>query len=305
MTILQSILLGLLQGVAEFLPISSSGHLKVAQCLFGLEEVPVLFDIFLHLATLLAVIIFFRKKIWDLLCAFFRIIFRRPAPLSVKDKNGQTVTLNSELAKAKEKNLRNFIIGVILATVVTGAIGIVVKKVFNDFENVNVKLICAGFVITAIVLIVSSIIGKRQAQIKAANGDDENLPVSAEEKAPSWYQSLLIGLAQGIGTLPGISRSGSTIAGGLFCGVNRSMAGEFSFIASIPAILGAFILDVKDIGEVLGTVGVMPLVAGCVTSFVSGYLSLAFLMKLIKKGKLEWFAAYLIPAGILGMIFLH
>ncbi len=126
----------------------------------------------------------------------------------------------------------------------------------------------------------------------------------AEEKSPSWKQALVIGFAQGCGTLPGISRSGSTIAGSLFCGVNRAVAGEFSFIVSIPAILGAFILELKDIGEVTTSVGVEPIIAGCAAAFASGYLALTWLMKLIKKGKLEWFAAYLIPLGILGMLFL-
>jgi undecaprenyl-diphosphatase len=116
-------------------------------------------------------------------------------------------------------------------------------------------------------------------------------------------RSILIGLAQGFGTLPGISRSGSTIAGALISGVNRKAAGEFSFIVSIPAILGAFILELKDLGSMTDSIGALPIIFGCIASFVVGYLSLAFLMKLIRKGKLEWFAAYLIPVGILGLIF--
>ena len=109
---------------------------------------------------------------------------------------------------------------------------------------------------------------------------------------------------QGFGTLPGISRSGTTIAGALFGGVNRSLAGEFSFIVSIPAILGAFILELKDLGEMSSSIGAAPIIAGCIASFAVGYFSLSVLMKIIKKGKLQWFAAYLIPVGILGLIFL-
>jgi undecaprenyl-diphosphatase len=108
---------------------------------------------------------------------------------------------------------------------------------------------------------------------------------------------------QGIGTLPGISRSGSTIAGAQFCGVNRAAAGEYSFIVSIPAILGAFVLEAKDLGEVGSTIGIIPVVVGCLAAFIAGYFSLAVLMKIIKKGKLEWFACYLIPVAILGLIF--
>ncbi len=108
---------------------------------------------------------------------------------------------------------------------------------------------------------------------------------------------------QGIGTLPGISRSGSTIAASLLCGVDRSVAGDYSFIISIPAILGAFVLELKDLGEVSETIGAAPIIAGCAAAFAVGYISLTLLMKMIRKGKLQWFAAYLIPLGILGMIF--
>lgn len=273
MTVFEGIVLGVLQGIAEFLPISSSGHLALAQNLFGLSEVPLLFDVFLHLATLLAVVLFFWRKIWVLLCAFGRLIAKRPAP---------------EGDIAKEKNLRSYILAVILATIVTGVLGVVVEK---KLDNLPIKFVCIGFFITSALLIISSLIEKKRPTKTA--------------KAPNWWQSLIIGFAQGIGTLPGISRSGSTIAGSLLCGVDRAEAGEFSFIVSIPAILGAFILEVKDIGEVASSIGAAPVLAGCAAAFASGYLALTWLMKLIRKGKLEWFACYLIPAGILGLIFLH
>ena len=117
-------------------------------------------------------------------------------------------------------------------------------------------------------------------------------------------QSIVIGIMQGFGTLPGISRSGSTIAGSLFSKLDRKTAGDYSFIVSIPAILGAFLLEVKDLGEVSSSIGALPVIAGCIAAFVVGYLSLTFLMKLIRKGKLAWFAAYLIPVAILGIILL-
>ena len=221
--------------------------------------------------------LFFWKKIWKLLCTFARLVFRRPAPEGI--------------GEAEEKNNRSYILAVILTTFVTGVIGIAVEKLL---PKLSVKFICIGFIVTACLLIISAIIAKKQ---KAAAED-------GEKKAPSKIQALIIGLAQGIGTLPGISRSGSTIAGALSCGVNRQVAGEFSFIASIPAILGAFILEAKDLGKVSSSIGILPVVAGCITAFVVGYAALALLMKIIKKGKLEWFACYLIPAGILGLLFL-
>ena len=271
MTIVQSILLGILQGIAEFLPISSSGPLKIAQAIFGLNDVPLLFDVFLHLATLLAVFLYFRKKIAALLLVFFRWI-----------------TLK-KCADDEEAKNRRFIVAVIISTFVTGVLGIVSSKVIPELP---IKAVCIGFLITSILLIVSAIIEKGNKE----KANDNN--------PPNALQALFIGFMQGVGTLPGISRSGSTIAGALFCKVDRQTAGEYSFIVSIPAILGAFILEAKDLGDVNESIGVLTVIIGCIAAFVSGFFALAFLMKLIKKGKLEYFAAYLVPVAILCFIFL-
>lgn len=280
MSILQSILLGILQGVAEFLPISSSGHLAIVQTLFGLEEVPLLFDVFLHLATLLAVCLYFWKKIWELLKVFGRWITRKPAP---ETQNSDDVLCGTETKGRKA------IIAIILSSIVTAVLGIISSKVIPDL---GVKFVCAGFLVTSALLIVSAIIEKKYSSKN-----------TTESEGISIKQALFIGLMQGFGTLPGISRSGSTIAGALFSKVDRKTAGEYSFIVSIPAILGAFLLELKDLGEVSSTIGFLPVLLGCISAFAVGYLSLATLMKLIRKGKLQWFAVYLIPVGILGLIF--
>lgn len=285
MTFIQSIFLGLLQGIAEFLPISSSGHLAVVQNIFGLEDIPLLYDVFLHLATLLAVCIYFRKSIWTLLKVFGRMIARKPAPAETDE--------NDILCGTEERG-RKTILALIISTIITGAIGVGTSKLI---PNLSIKITCAGFLVTSCLLIISSLIEKKSAE-KA-----ENAP-KAEAKGISVFQAAVIGFMQGVGTLPGISRSGSTIAGAQLCGVERSAAGEYSFLVSIFAILGAFVLELKDLGEVSSSIGAGVVAAGCVAAFVSGYFALACLMKIIKKGKLEWFAAYLIPAGILGMIFL-
>lgn len=274
MTIFQSIILGVLQGIAEFLPISSSGHLNVAQELFGLSEVPLLFDVMLHLATLAAVILYFRKKIARL----FVILFRKKVEIDELD----LLTGTDELG-------RKTILAVIVATIVTGAIGVVTSKLIPELP---IKVTCVGFLFTACLLIFSSIWAKKH--------DSNNLE---EARGISILQALFIGFMQGVGTLPGVSRSGSTIAGAQLAGVNRAAAGEFSFIVSIPAILGAFVLEAKDLGEVGSQIGALPVFCGCLAAFAWGYLSLSILMKLIRKGKLEWFACYLIPLGILGLIF--
>ena len=142
MTVFQSILLGILQGIAEFLPISSSGHLAVAQRLFGLQEVPLLFDIFLHLATLLAVVLYFRIKIWNLLKILGRWITRKPC----------TETENQEdLISGTDERGRRTIAAVILSTFVTAAIGIVTSKLIDD-GAISIKFTCAGFIVTVVFL---------------------------------------------------------------------------------------------------------------------------------------------------------
>ncbi|MDE7139280.1 MAG: undecaprenyl-diphosphate phosphatase [Treponemataceae bacterium] len=293
MTILQSILVGALQGVTEFLPVSSSGHLALAKHLFQVGDVPPLFDIMLHMATLLAVVIYFRKVIGRLFMILFRAIGRKEAPMDSKpitDAKIATLTPNEQAG-------RSLIIMVIISTIVTGAIGIVTSKVIT---RIPLTHICIGFLITAALLVASSIVDKHRCFDRAAmNG------VSGEQHLTgiNWWQALIVGFAQGIGTLPGISRSGATISGALFSGVDRRTAGDYSFIVAIPAILGAFILELKDLEIVAGAVGLIPLVLGCVTAFVSGYLALAWLMNIIRRGHLEWFALYLVPAGILGLIF--
>ena len=286
MTIIQGILLGILQGIAEFLPISSSGHLAVAQKLFGLSDVPLLFDIVLHLATLAAVILYFRKKIAKLFVILWQWLMRKT---SAEDGD------DTDILSGNTERGRRTIIAVFVTTVVTGAIGVFTSKLIPDM---SLKITAGGFIVTAALLIISALIEKRR---KAAQ--QTFTPTSDTPKGINIAQAALIGVMQGIGTFPGISRSGSTIAGALFGGLDRAAAGEYSFIVSIPAILGAFVLELKDLDKVGTSIGAAPVIAGCAAAFAWGYISLTVLMKIIKKGRLEWFAAYLIPLGIAGLIF--
>ena len=286
MTVFQGILLGILQGIAEFLPISSSGHLAVAQNLFKLNDVPLLFDVFLHLATLFAVCLYFWRKIARLFCVLGRWIARRAQP--------ESSLKPEDLLAGTDKAGRRTIIAVIVATFITAAIGIITSK---KMPELSIKSTCAGFLVTAVLLIVSNL-KRKQNEAKAEKEG------SAPSEGISFFQSIIIGIMQGFGTLPGISRSGSTIAGALYSGVDAKAAGDFSFIISIPAILGAFILELNDLGEVGESIGPAPVIAGCAAAFAVGYISLTLLMKVIRKGKLHWFAAYLIPVGVLGLLFL-
>ena len=286
MTVLQGFLLGLLQGIAEFLPISSSGHLDLAQHLFGLTDLPLLFDVILHLATLLAVILFFWKKIWELLKVFGRWIARRPAPAETSDN----------LLCKTEKAGRNTIIAIIITTAITGILGIVSSKLIPELP---ITFTCGGFIVTACLLVFSHFYEKKNLN-SVKNQENQK-----KQEGISIPQAILIGIMQGIGTLQGISRSGSTVTGALFGKVDRKIAGDYSFIVSIPAILGAFILELKDLDKLTGSIGLLPLIVGFITAFTVGYGALWLFMGIFKKGKLHWFSLYLIPLGILGIIFLR
>jgi len=290
MTIIHGLLLGLLQGIAEFLPISSSGHLALMKHLFGIDSKIdagslLLFDVFLHLATLCAVCLYYRKIIASLFCALFRWILRK----NVDSEPASETEVNGFSLACSETVRRNTIVMVIISTFFTGIIGVFISKLLPEL---SVRFVCTGFLITACLLILSAV------------WERKHMKNSEEERKITVFQAVFIGIVQGLGTLPGISRSGSTISGSLFCGIDRERAGDYSFLISIPAILGAFLLEVKDIGDVSESVGLLPLIVGCLVAFVSGYFSLALLMKIVKKGKLEYFSAYLIPVGILGLIFL-
>lgn len=257
MTIVQAVLLGAIQGLAEFLPISSSGHLAIASRFLAEQQSPLLFDILLHVATLASVALVFRARIAELFMTAVRFVVRKPLESDTRDQA--------------------ILLALIAGTAVTGIAGFLLKDLVT---GISPFVISCCFIVTGVVLILS---GRYK-------------PVKTSE-TPGILQGLIIGLAQGIGVVPGISRSGSTISASLFSGLDRKTAGEFSFLLSIPAILAAFILEVKS-ADTLGTqVPVAALAAGMLTAFLVGYFSLKILLGLIQRGKLGWFAVYLVPAG--------
>lgn len=263
MTILQAVILGLFQGVSEFLPVSSSGHLLVLRSLFGLEDVPRLFDVILHAATLLSVLVVFRRRVGGILGALFRGALRR-----------------KDVPEADADNLA-LVPPVLAATVVTAVVGLGID---NYVPVESPRVVSAFFLVTAALLLAS----------RRFRGDRGYGRIGLGRGA-------LIGLAQGIGVFPGISRSGITISAGLAAGLERETAGEFAFLLAIPAVAGALLLELKDFSELSGTVGPGPLAAGFATAFAAGVAALSLLLPLVRKGRLAWFAAYLIPAGLAGL----
>lgn len=266
MTATQAFLLGLFQGIAEFLPISSSGHLLVLKELFGLSGVPLLFDVILHLGTLLSILVVFRARIIGIFAALWRWLTKPSARGSASEADRENLAL---------------VLPTLVATAVTGVIGLLIEK-FIPVESP--RAVCALFLVTAVLLVVSSRFhGSRGfRELGAARG-------------------ALVGLAQGLGVFPGISRSGITISGGLAAGLSRDAAGEFAFILAIPAILGAFVLELKDAVGLGAAVGAFPLAVGFLAAFGAGIVALSLLMPIVRKGKLAAFAVYLIPAGVLGL----
>lgn len=263
MTVFEALLLGVVQGLTEFLPVSSSGHLAVLKHVFGRGEVPILFDVLLHISTLAVVVMVFRARIGAVLMSLGRWARRRWT------------------AEQDGENLRIVRLGV-LATVVTGVLGVAISGLEPGRSPTLVGIL---FVVTAGIL----------AATRRAAGNRGYREMGAG-------RALLAGFAQGLGVFPGISRAGITISAGLLSGVARREAAEFSFLISIPAILGALVLTLRDFGELAATVPPASLAAGVVSSFVVGLLSLKLLLRLVRGGGLYLFALYLVPLGILTII---
>lgn len=269
MGFIESFFLGMLQGIAEFLPISSSGHLAVAKELLHLRDVPMFYDIILHIATLLAIFIVYWKTIWRLITTAVRFIFRKTTEA--------------------DKNDLNFIAAVLIATCFTAVIGFALKDLV---ENLPVKIISLLFIVTGILLLVCDKFAENNTVLASVAVENKNTTIKLRS-------AVIVGIVQGLAVFPGISRSGSTISAGLLCGIRRSRIAEFSFILSIPSILGAFILDLVGSHSVPLNVGIGELAVGFIAALLTGIISLKLLTKLLQKAKLKVFSFYLIPLGII------
>lgn len=268
--ILSAIILGAVQGLSEFLPISSSGHLALIPHLLGVET-GLAFDTVLHIGTLLAIITFFYQDIINLIKGFI---------LSLIDLTDGFDVFKRELKLVPEKRFAWLII---VGSIPTAIIGLLIKDA--------VETIFRGTLFIGIFLIVTGIIlyySERHSSGKITEND------------MSFTQSLLIGIAQGFAVLPGISRSGATIASGLCLGLEREYAARYSFLLSTPAVIGAGLIQIKDITTIDISFTVM--LAGFISSVIFGYLAIKLLMKMIKGWSLDIFAYYCWIVGILTLI---
>jgi undecaprenyl-diphosphatase len=252
MTIIQSAILGLIQGLTEFLPISSSGHLVLFQRLFNIKESVLTFDVLVHLGTLAAVIVVYREDIISLL----------------------------------KKPFQRLSLLIIIATIPTGLMGLTFKdffeRLFQSGSTLGIEFIATGIIIWF------------ADSIKKCSKGINDI---------SYFDAAFVGFMQGVAILPAISRSGLTIAGSLFRGIDRSTAAKFSFLVSIPAIAGASILDLKDIiGQGIPAGMGMPIIVGTIIAAVSGYFAVKYMIRILEKGSLKGFSYYVWVLGLVVIV---
>ena len=274
MDIIHAIFLGLVQGLTEFLPVSSSGHLVAFQQIFNIEEASMAFDVALHLGTLVAVFAFYWQDIISMVIEFFLWI-------------GELVGLKKPNPSQGNDGYRVMMFMIIIASIPTAVIGLL----FNDlFEKAFSSIRIVGFtlLITGILLWLTNRMTKGRKQAKDISGVD----------------ALTIGLLQGIAITPGISRSGTTIFAGMLRDFNIELAAKFSFLLSIPAILGAALLEGRKVLKAgIGFSDGLPILVGFIVAAISGYFAIRFLVDLIKKKKLYYFSYYCWAAGILIILY--
>lgn len=272
----EGIILGLVQGLTEFLPVSSSGHLMIAREILGIElpddEAFLSFEVMVHAATVLATIVVFRKQIWQLLCGLFKFKY-----------NEET----DYILKICVSMIPVFIVGMFFKDEVTA--------LFSGLRIVGISLL-----VTAVLLFLSDKL--------AAKGDKQCL---AERKGYrngiSYLQAFVVGLGQAIAVTPGLSRSGTTISTGLLCGVKRSDMAQFSFLMVLVPILGEAFLDLVDggFGDSAAVIGSLPLILGFVSAFISGLFACEVMIALVKKASLKWFALYCAIVGVAILAFIY
>ena len=285
MSLLQAILMGLIQGLTEFLPVSSSGHLALFKILFDVEtDTGILFDVLLHVGTLAAICVVYYKDIWRLIVEGCCIV--RDAAVNVVIFFRNRINKESEgYCRIVCNSYRKFVMLVIVSTIPTGIIGFMGKDVVEMASEI---LIVPGIclIVTGVLLIVAD-------RIK----DGDKLP-----KSVTYTNAFGVGIAQGIATLPGLSRSGTTITACLLSGYQRNFAVKYSFIMSIPAILGALVLELTDLkGLQVTAPDVACYVVGMLVAAVVGYICIKTMLVIVRKKKFTGFAIYCFIVGALSI----
>ena len=273
MSYFEAIILGLVQGLAEFLPISSSGHLALLQQAFGIHEDKVLlFAVLLHVGTLISVFIVYWKDIWELIVELC---------LTIRD------LCTGKGLRLAERPIRKLGVMIIVATIPTAIIGLVFSDFFDSLYN-SVIPIGVGLIITGFLLIFAEKNGEGNRGIQQMN----------------FRNAIFIGLVQGVAICPGISRSGSTLFGSLICNLDRKFAVKFVFLISIPSILGSAVLEAPaalEAGVTAAEVG--PVLVGMLVAAVSGLVAIKTMIKIVSDKKLSYFSYYVWALGLFVVLY--
>lgn len=278
MDTLNALIMGIVQGLAEYLPISSSGHLQICSNLLNLNldpEANLQFDVTLHIATVLSTIVILWREFWPLCQSFFTL--RR-------DEN------------------TSMVLKILVSCIPVGIVGVFFKDSIENFFGHELTLVGACLIVTAALLSFSYFFRTRPLKL-APKGSK-----ASEPRDITYLDAFIIGISQAIAVLPGLSRSGTTIATGILLGDKREQVAHFSFLMVIIPILGQALLDIKDYltepaESAINEIGFLPMAVGFLASFIVGCLACKFMLEIVKRGKLIWFAAYCLIVGVLCLIF--
>ncbi len=307
----EAILLGLLQGLTEFLPVSSSGHLLIGKELLGIEQGgDLVFEVTVHAATVLSTVIVFRKQIWGLLRSLF-----------VRDGLFRNIAHPSRFNDGTD-----YVLKICVSMIPVFIVGMFFKDAVETLFN-SIYVVAAALLVTALLLLLSDNVSRLKAcgcrncrrlkVSRAADGSaeengngetaaDGNMTRGTAGTARNgifWWQAFVVGLGQAVAVVPGLSRSGTTIATGLLCGVKRDVMAQFSFLMVLVPILGETFLEIIGGEMASSTVGALPLALGFVSAFISGLFACKVMIALVKKTKLGWFALYCTVVAALIFIF--
>ena len=280
----EAVLLGLIQGLTEFLPVSSSGHLEIGKVLLGVETTDdLLFTTMVHAATVLSTILVFRKQIWDLLKGFFCGL----KGLKVaKNENGSISLVCNDQT--------DYLFKIVVSMIPVFVVGVFFK---DQVEMLFGSIYVVGYALVATALLLFF------SDYASRPGRKSIFPANTYRNGISYWQAFVVGLGQSFAVLPGLSRSGTTISTGLICGVKRDVMAQFSFLMVLVPILGETFLEVVGGEFGASSVGALPLILGFLSAFLSGLFACKVMIALVKKAKLSWFALYCLIAAACIFIF--
>ncbi len=269
MHLIEAILFGIVQGITEFLPVSSTAHIIITELLLGYNFPGLAFEIYLHIASVFAVILYFRRDLWGVMNGFIKYF---------NEKNAE--------------NRVHFMFGIyiIVATVITGGLGVLLKDIVEEVMKTPV------FIAGALTVTGTGLIFIERFQNYG----------NRTEKSMTFWDSIIVGLAQTLAVLPGISRSGSTLIASLWLGLERNTAVRYSFLLVIPVILGSTVLAVGEVtGDMWAAIGTGPLIVSFIASFVFSWVGIVWLIDFLKRGRLLYFAIYCYLVAFLVYRFVH